>query len=213
MKKMLMFLILSASFTILSAQHNWSAFKLGFFDPQATDAGFILGYQGGKYVDEFVDIGWSIDWFNKNYVDKALADQFSQFSPQISGEVNELRAKTNLHDIPVMFNITAYFDAGRKLEAFASAAVGAEVLLVFYRNYQNPEDDELKGAFDFSWRLSGGLVYELGRRSELLLELGYHSSAPSWEFEVTDDLGRKRVFERKYDMSGIMMRAGVKIYY
>lgn len=211
MKKVLMFLIICTALT--SAQHNWSSFKIGLFSPQATDGGLILGYQGGKYVDEYIDIGWSVDWFNKNYTDKTLANQFNEFNPGISGEVNELRAKTNLHDIPVMFNVTGYFDAGKKLAAFASVGVGAEILLVFYRDYQNPDEDELKGAFDFSWRLSGGIIYELGRRSELLLEIGYHASEPSWEFEVEDDLGRKRVFERKYDMSGMMMRAGVKIYY
>ncbi|GJQ62398.1 MAG: hypothetical protein SCALA702_14510 [Melioribacteraceae bacterium] len=211
MKKVLMFLILCT--VVVSGQHNWSAFKIGFFSPQASDGGLILGYQGGKYVDEYIDIGWSVDWFNKNYTDKSLANQFNEFNPGISGEVNELRAKTNLHDIPIMFNLTGYFDAGRRLAAFASVGVGAEILLVFYRDYQNPDEDELKGAFDFSWRLSGGVIYELGRRSELILEVGYHASEPSWEFEVEDDLGRKRVFERKYDMSGMMMRAGVKIFY
>ena len=210
MKKLIVFLALVLAVSTFG-QKSSAAIKLGFYNPQATDGGFIIGYQGARYVDNFLDIGWSIDWFNKNYVDKQLAEEFEEFD--LNGELNELRAKTNIHDIPIMFNMTAYFDINRRAAAYANIGVGAEVLLVFYRNYQNPDEDKIKGAFDFSWRLSGGVVYTMGRRSELLAEIGYHSSEPSWNYTVEGNDGRKRTFERSYDMSGIMLRAGVKFYY
>ncbi len=211
MKKLLLFFVLALAATTTFGQRNAAAIKLGYFSPQATDGGFIIGYQGSRGIDQFLDIGWSIDWFNKNYVDKELAQQFEEFDLQ--GELNELRAKTNIHEVPIMFNMTAYFDINKKAAAFANIGVGAEVLLVFYRNYQNPDEDKIKGAFDFSWRLSGGVVYAMGSRSELLAELGYHSSEPSWNYTVEGDNGLKKTFERVYDMSGVMLRVGVKFYY
>lgn len=211
--KKIIFLLLVFSFTALYGQKNWSTFKIGYFNPEASEGGLILGYQGGKYIDEFIDIGWSVDWFHKNYVDKSLANQLDDFNQPLNGEVNMLRAKTNLHEIPALFNITAYFGAAPKMAIFANVGVGAEMLLVFYRDYENPDDDNLKAAFDFSWRIGAGIAYQLGRKSELIAELGYHASSPSWEFEVEDSMGKKHVFEREYDMSGIMLRAGIKIYH
>ncbi len=87
-------------------------------------------------------------------------------------------------------------------------------MLIFYRNYQNPNEDEFEGAFDFNWRLGMGIAFQIGRRSDLIAELAYHSSAPSWSYELDDPLvGRKRVFERVFDMSGLMARVGLKFYY
>ena len=59
-----------------------------------------------------------------------------------------------------------------------------------------------------------GISYEIGRRSDLFFELAYHNSAPSWQFNVKDaSTGRTKVFERKFDMSGMLMRVGVKFYF
>ncbi len=213
MKKTVLFFILFIIPAVMFAQYNSAAIKLGYYSPDATDGGFILGYEGGKNIDEHLNIGWSIDWFNKNYTDKKLVDEFNQFN-NLNVEVNELRAKTNLHDIPVLFNVNAHFPAAPKVNVYGSLSFGAEVLLVFYRNYENPDDDELKGAIDFSWRFGFGGTYELGSRSELLAELAYHSSKPSWEYEVTDPVtGNTKTFERVYDMNGILLRVGVKYYF
>ena len=101
-----------------------------------------------------------------------------------------------------------------RTRAFFTGSAGMEVLLIFYRNYQNPQDDEFKGAFDFSWRLGGGIAYELGRRSDVFVELTYHYSKPSYEYEVRDNLsGKTRIFERSFDMSGIMMRVGFRFFF
>ncbi|MCF8265719.1 MAG: hypothetical protein K9I71_07245 [Ignavibacteriales bacterium] len=215
MKKMivLLLLIFLVSYSNTEAQRNFASVKIGYFDPSATDGGFILGYQGGKYIDDFLDIGWSVDWFNKNYVDKDLADQFQSAGSSLNEEINELRAKTNLHDFPVMFNAIAYFQAGRKINVYVNGALGADILLVFYRNYQNPSDDEMRFAFDFSWRLAGGVAYELGKKSELVAELSYHSTEPSWTYEVDDPAFGKKTFERLYDMSGVALKVGIKYYY
>jgi opacity protein-like surface antigen len=213
MKKFLIFAVLFVP-AIVSAQHHSAAIKLGHFNPSATDGGFIVGYLGEKYIDRNFDIGWSVDWFHKNYVDQTLVAEFNDYYQIPRSEVNELRAKTNLHDIPLMFNMTAKLPVGPRIKAYITGGLGVEVLLIFYQNFQNPNEDEFKGAFDFSWRLGGGLAYELGRRSDLIAEITYHSSQPSWTYEVNDpQSGFKRIFERKFDMSGIMTRLGFKFYF
>ncbi len=211
MKKLILALLLIMSAAAF-AQHKLGAVKLGLFSPYATESGFIIGYEGGWYIDDNFSVGWSADWFHKNYVDSRLEKDLNDFYGQINGELNEIRARTNLHSIPLMGTAMGNWEVAPRLRAFVTGSAGIDVLLIFYRNYQNPQEDEFQGAFDFAWRLGGGILYELGQRSDAFVELVYHNSHPSWEYEVRDN-SRKRIFERKYDMSGLMLRAGVRFYF
>ena len=215
MKRLSLYLIilLFLSSSIYS-QRKSSTIKLGNFSPSATESGFVIGYEGGKYIDRNFDIGWSVDWFHKNYVDQTLVSEFNNYYGFFESELNEVRAKTNLHSVPVLFNMRAKLPMAPRVAAYVTGGVGVEALLIFYRDYQNPSEDEFDGAFDFNWRLGMGVAFQIGRRSDLIAELVYHSAAPSWSYELDDPLvGRKRVFERVFDMSGIMARVGFKFYY
>ncbi len=199
---------------ILSAQSKFGTVKTGIYIPSAAESGFILGYEGGWIMDDNFFVGWSADWFNKNYVDRKLVDQFNDFYGIINYQLNELRAKTNLHSVPLMGTIIGNWLIAPRTRAFVTAGAGLNVLLIFYRNYANPDDNEFQGAFDFAWRLGGGIMYELGSRSDAFFELGYHHSQPSWESEVKDvATGRRKVLERRFDMSGLLMRVGFRFYF
>ncbi|MBI1937885.1 MAG: outer membrane beta-barrel protein [Ignavibacteriales bacterium] len=211
MKKILYVIVLLPSLAF--AQMDVGAVKLGYFDPSATEGGFIIGYEGGWFVDDNFSFGWSADWFHKKYTDRQLVKEYNDFYGPIYSELNELRAKTNLHSIPLMFTINANVPISPRARAFFTGGAGLEVLLIFYRNYEKPEDDEFQGAFDFSWRLGGGILYELGERSNVFVELAYHSSRPSWEYEVKDKItNRTKILERSFDMSGMMMRVGFRFF-
>jgi len=203
------FLIPAAAFS----QWGTSAIKLGHFNPAASEGGFIIGYEGGKYIEYGFNFGWSIDWFHKSYVDRKLVAEFNELYGIAGGSINELRAKTNLHDLPVMLTATAKFPVSPLVNLLVNGGIGAEILIIHYRNFQNTDKSELQGAFDFNWRLGLGLSFDLGRRSELFGELTYHSSMPSWEYEVEGEDGIKRTFEREFDMSGMMARIGFRFYY
>lgn len=211
--KNLVFLLVIISSISIYGQRNSAALKLGLFDPGATSGGFIIGYEGGRRIDENFTVGWSVDWYRKQYVDEALVREFDEFDDLAIGTLNELRAKTNLHDIPVMFTMRANFPLrNQRIGLYLTGGIGAEILLIWYRNFQNPNDDEFQGAFDFNWRIGAGIYYELGSRSDLVGELTYHSSEPSWTYEV-EDSGSTRLFERRFDMSGVMARIGVRFFF
>jgi hypothetical protein len=211
--KSILFLFLLLISPVSFSQWGTSAIKLGHFNPAASDGGFIIGYEGGKSFDYGFDIGWSIDWFHKSYVDKKLVSEFNELYGLAGGSINELRAKTNLHDLPVMLVATARFPVSPYMNLLVNGGIGAEVLIIHYRNFENTDKSELQGAFDFNWRLGLGLAFPLGRRSEIVGELTYHSSMPSWEYEVEGDDGITRTFEREFDMSGLMARIGFRFYY
>ncbi len=213
MKKTLLFLLLFTG-SHLYAQPSLNAVKLGLFIPSAMEQGFIIGYEGGRAFDRNFDIGWSIDWFHKNYVDRGLEQQFNAIYGIPGGTINELRAKTNVHSFPVMVTATGRFPFGNRSAVFVTGGIGAEALLIFYRNFQNTGESEFTGAFDFNWRIGAGVVFGTGSNTEVFGELTYHHSNPSWEYEVDDSrYGIKRVFERTFDMSGMMMRVGFRFYH
>jgi len=207
-------IILFLSTSFLCAQRRSSTIKLGNFSPNATESGFVIGYEGGKFIDRNFDIGWSVDWFHKNYVDQTLVSEFNEYYGYFESDLNEVRAKTNLHSIPVLFNMRAKFPMAPRLSAYVTGGIGVEGLLIFYRDYQFPDEDEFDVAFDFNWRLGMGVSFQMGRKSDLIAELTYHSSSPSWSYEIDDPvIGRKRKLERVFDMSGLMARIGFKFYY
>jgi hypothetical protein len=196
------------------AQSRISTIKLGNFGPAATESGFIIGFESEKYIDRNFNIGWSVDWFNKNYIDQTLVSELNDYYGYFNSQLNEVRAKTNLHSIPVLFNMTAKFPMAPRLSTYATGGIGVEALLIFYRNFQDTNQDEFDAAFDFNWRLGFGIAYQLGRHSDFIAELTYHSSSPSWSYEINDPIvGRKKIFERVFDMSGVMARVGFRFYY
>jgi len=205
MKKI--FLIILFVPCLMLAQIHYSTIKLGVYDPSATSAGFIIGYEGGWYVDDNFIMGFSLDWFNKNYVDENLVKDFNSI-PGVDSKLNELRATTNLNSFPLMCTATGSWPIGPRARAFITGSVGLEILFISYRNYDNPNNSDSKVASDFCWNLGGGVMYELGRRTDGIIELTYHNSSPSWQYTVND-----RIFERSYDMSGFMLRVGLRFYF
>jgi hypothetical protein len=212
MKKYFCLLLLFAP-SLAFAQTHLGSIKLGVFAPSATDAGFIIGYEGGWAVDKNFSVGWSIDWFNKSYVDQDLVSQYNNFYG-LNSSLNELRATTNLHAIPLMANATVSWPVAPRAYGYFTGSAGIEALLIYYHDYNNPDNDEFHGAFDAAWQTAGGIAYELGPRSDVLLELAYHHSEPSWSYDVTDETtGQTITLQRSFDMSGFMMRAGFRFYF
>jgi Outer membrane protein beta-barrel domain len=211
MKKALLAVILLSSLNF--AQWGSSSIKLGYFSPSAANGGFIIGYEGDHFFDPRISLGWSLDWFHKNYTDEKLVNDFNQIDPGVNSSVNELRAKTNIHDFPLMLNVTGNYPVADNTAVSFTGAIGAEVLLIDYRNFENPDNSEFKSAFDFNWRLGIGVMYEIGRRSDFLAELDYHSAKPSYEYQVDLPSGGQRTYERVFDMSGVMFRVGFRFYY
>jgi hypothetical protein len=213
MKKYILFLTLLQM--PLFAQWNTSAIKLGAFVPSSAGSGFIVGYEGSHFFDPQFSFGWSIDWFHANYTDGKVVSDFNGIDPipGTSGNINELRAKTNLHDFPIMAIATVRFPITPLSDFYAFGGLGAEALFVSYSNYNDPSKDDFKTAFDFNWRLGIGASYGFSKKSEVFGEIAYHSSAPSWNYQVTDISGFKHTYERIFDMSGMMFRLGLRFYY
>ena len=195
MKKYVLFLMLLQ--IPVFAQWNTSAIKLGAFVPSSAGAGFIVGYEGSHFFDPQFSFGWSIDWYHSNFTDAKVVNDLNNI-PGLTGNTNQLRAKTNLHDFPIMAVGTVRFPITPLSDVYFMGGLGAEALFVNYSNFDNPSQSDFKAAFDFNWRIGVGGTYGFGKKSEVFAELGYHSSAPSWTYEGYNTNGTKVTLRKSF---------------
>jgi hypothetical protein len=212
MKKYLCFILMFVP-ALTIAQQNMGSIKFGIFDPSATDAGFIIGYEGGWPVDPNFSLGWSADWFHNDYVNQSLVSQLNNYYG-INSSLNEVRATTNLYAVPIMATATITWPIAPRSYAYVTGGLGLEMLLIYYHDYNDPGNNDSQGAFDLAWQIGFGVAYELGPRSDILIELAYHYSQPSWQYQGTDPItGQTTTFEESINMSGLMLRTGFRFYY
>lgn len=213
MKKLVIIVLFVLPTFTFSQQHS-AIISFGHFNPKATEGGFILGYKGEKFIDRNLSFGWGASWFHKSYVDEVLLEQFVQYYGVVDGELSEQRSKTNLHSIPLMASMTAYFPLFPIVSLYVTGGAGAEALLIFYNNLQMEDQNEFKTAWDFSWQLGAGLAYKIGNKSDIIGEISYHNSNPSWTYNVTDpQTGATQHLEQSFDMSGLALKFGFKFFW
>ena len=206
MKKIMMLLGLLLVFSIYS-QGKIGAIKAGMFFPGACDGGFDLGLEYGLHVDTNLDVSAEMGWFKKDYTDKGYIGDTALGDSVIVGTKYEKLGETTIYDFPVMVMVTAKFPLNFRYKWFVNGGLGAEMLYASVETYDANDgtNEESTLAFDFNWRLGGGMIYNLGERSELLAEVSYHNSLPS----IEDDNG----IVTEYDMSGIRGRVGVRFFF
>ncbi|NOR45819.1 MAG: outer membrane beta-barrel protein [Candidatus Delongbacteria bacterium] len=208
MKKITMLIVLLAIMSIY-AQGKIGAIKAGLFKPGACDAGFDLGIEYGLHIDTNLDVAIEMGWFKKDYEDEDFEKEYENVPGLVGADMAQL-SETTIYDFPLMVLVTAKFPINFKYKWFATGGLGAEMLYASYNTFDDDTKHEL--AFDFNWRLGGGMIYNLGERSEVLMEVGYHYSKPSYEYE--DNIsGTDVTFKREYDMSGILGRVGVRFFF
>ncbi len=204
MKKITMLIVLLAIMSMY-AQGKIGAIKAGMFFPGACEGGFDLGIEYGLHIDTNLDVAVEMGWFKKDYEDEDIRDKYESI-PGLSADDLRVLSETTIYDFPLLVMITAKFPINFKTKWFVNGGLGAEMLYASYNTIDDDSEHEL--AFDFNWRLGGGAIYNLGERSELLAEVGYHYSKPSYEYEDNN-----QTFKREYDMSGIRGRVGVRFFF
>ncbi len=212
MKKIMILLaVLAISLTLNARGMNAGAIKLGLYAPSATEAGFIIGGEYGRKIDEALDVCFSFDMFHKEFDDNKAYKDTTAFDGNVQFNDLEKLAQTTVYDFPLMVSLTAKFPINNRLKWFLTGGFGAEMLYASYyrlvdNNDKSPKE-ETGFAFDWNWRIGAGALYQLGSYSEIFLEFTYHISEPSYEYKL-----KGKTYERIYDMNGILSRVGVRYY-
>ncbi|MCI0495025.1 hypothetical protein L0Z72_08445 [candidate division KSB1 bacterium] len=174
--------------------------KAGYFDPSASQAGFIFGGGYAWKVDESVDVGIAVDYFRKTH---------SEDSVQVLADekliITNAELTTNI--IPIYGLINVKFPAGFKMDYFLSGGIGYEMLFRTEQTY-GPDASKKSRFYDgFKWILAAGINYRIGSRSSFIVEAFYDGTKVSRDKKgETSGLARYEV-----DLSGFGIRAGIRM--
>ena len=194
-------------FTACSVYGQNGIFELkgGALFPQGTETGIIIGLGYGRMLDE--NIGWTFeaDYFWRTYTKETTV----KIDPGMATETTiatEIENSTKM--LPVMAQLIYLTKIAPNLDLRLSAGLG----YAFLRNTEaNYLIDVEKSNFysGFAWQIGGGISIPISRTADFYGELNYFSSNPSKDAGETAS-GLPQYTE--IDMSGLMVRVGVRIY-
>jgi hypothetical protein len=180
--------------------------RAGYFGPKDAKSGFVFGLGMGNAVDEVVDIGVSIDLFHRAYQkDVQIAESVS------SGGLVERTVQRMLDfsttAVPVLGTVTLNFTSKMPFRYFVGAGLGYLFLWNKETNYAL-DVSERRYYRGFAWRLEGGVLYQLGSRSALMIEAVYDGARPRRNEHRT---AQGLPIWQEVNFSGFGVRIGIRI--
>jgi len=190
----------------LMAQANFTDLQGGILMPSGAKDGFIGGVAMGRMIDKNLGYSFEINYYYKSYVKETEVLQ------QDEGQVTPVQVTTMIDNstrlLPVYFRLTYNTAVSPKFDLRIVGALGYEFM---WNSEVNNVDkiDETRFYSGFGWYVGGGFAFPISDAADLLGEVTYHSSYPSrGEGENAEGLPVRT----EIDMSGLMLRAGIRIY-
>ncbi len=204
-------ILISAGAAMLSCafaggRENVTNIQAGWLNPDAMDSGFIIKAGWGREIDEMVELGLSLDFFNRRKSGEEVIRGEDSTGARIDTVVQNY--KTSSFMFPLMANLTIKVPVEYPIFPYFDAGLGYVFLWNSYDNYFTGEGDT-KFYSSFCWRIAAGGFYQLGSNSALTAELFYFGGKPSHSEE---DSGRGLPTRTEVNMSGLGFRMGIKLF-
>lgn len=186
---------------------NATTIKIGYFNPKDASSGLLFGLNHSYVIDEAIDVGFGADLFYKSYQrDTEVA------KTQQTGDVTETTKQKDLEFssliVPLMAtaNIKIPFSPYSPAFFMVNGGIGWEMM---FNNEQNYATGEKQSRFyhGFGYMVNLGVMYQIGSRSALCVELGYNGSKVSRNHKVEEGLP---VWD-EVNISGLIFRAGIRL--
>jgi opacity protein-like surface antigen len=196
--------ILICTFPALS-QHTIYEIEAGALFPQDTETGTIIGLSYGQMVDENLSWAFEVDYFWRTYTQEYTTTETGGTTKEET-IVTEIESSTKM--LPLMAKLVFLSQLGPKVDLRFSGGIGYAFVWNHEANYVAGVEDS-KSFSGFAWQLGGGISIPISRAADLFGELSYFYSIPSRD-EGTTQAGLPQRTE--IDMSGLMLRIGVRFY-
>ncbi|RMH73333.1 MAG: hypothetical protein D6675_02835 [Gemmatimonadetes bacterium] len=195
----------SLSFAV-SAYNSSFDFRVGYFNPTDTKSGWILGAQYGRAVDQRVNFGFSVDFYQQEY--KKRVKIAGSHPSGIDSHWSSIQTEFHTLLVPFMFNLSINLPVSQFLvNPYLNLGIGYQWLRNKEQDHEN-NSSRTRNYGGFGWSLAGGLLYPLGSRSDLIGELFWNDAT------VSRSAGRKEglPIEEEIGVSGLGVRLGIRIY-
>lgn len=205
-RTVLLVLILGFAGISLAQNDNVLEFHVGYLNPKGVEGGMIYSGKYGIVVDERVDISLGVDFFHSSYTkDETVTLPVATGQTQAQEVMRSIENKAFL--IPISLNAKVIFPLQPPVNAYAGAGFSYQML---FNKVENYEDDvsETQRYGGTGWIFRGGIEYELGSRSSLLIEAFYDLAKVSRNLDdSTDGLPRRE----EVNLGGVGFRAGLRM--
>jgi hypothetical protein len=206
MKKML-FSVLIICFCSLSAfaQAPFTEFKVGYFHPEAAEAGYMFGLNLGRMIDESLSWSFEFNYFQKSYRKETTKLKEEGF---IDPEIKALEIQFKTRILPILLKLNYEHPLGYRspFYARASAGLGWEMLWNVEDNYVE-DAHQTRFFHGFGWQASGGIGLEISSSANFFADLFYNGSTVKRNKSVDQGLPTWE----ELDISGLGFRVGVSI--
>jgi hypothetical protein len=197
-KNLVSFIIIIICATGVMGQHTMFEIEGGALFPQDTETGTIIGLSAGRMADE--NFGWAFEaqYFWRTYT--------KEYATQQETIVTEIENSTKM--LPVMGKIIYLSQIAPSLDLRISGGIGYAFLWNREANYLvgKEESNSFSG---FAWEIGAGISLPISRAADFFGEVNYFYSTPSREEDRTIEGLPQRT---EIDMSGILLRIGVRLY-
>ncbi len=205
MKKIvILFILFFVSITFLFGLSNNFTFKVGYFAPSELKSGVVWGADYGYVIDENVTFLLSGDLYYRSIRNISKTGEIESYGVNQEKFV-ELSEWTGLH-VPVTAKFKINFPLkSYKFKPYAIGGMGFGLTNVSFegQNVDTSNNQEESLTYTgFVWQVGGGVMYRIGSRSNLLLEVIYNRA----EFEKDNE-----DYFTTLDSSGLMLRAGISV--
>lgn len=148
--------------------------RVAFLSPKDAKSGFSIGASLGAEVDEAVSIGLAADFFRRHYV-KTSEVATKDYESGVSETTVQKEVEYNTTIVPLLAELLVKMRASRVHAYLLRGGLGYELL---WNKEQNFEQNVSERRFysGFTWQIGGGILYRLGRRSDITAELFYSSA-------------------------------------
>ena len=177
----------------------------GYMNTKDAKSGLIAGAGIGIALDESVDLGLAVDFYNKKYTKEtqvATTDQEGLSSTLIVKEVEFSRTI-----LPILLTINVKVPTSRYFGYFIRGGLGYELLFSKEKNYAEGTDEN-RNFGGLGWKFAGGMFYNVGSRSTLIANLFYNNCEVS---RNVDQSVKGLPVQERVDLSGLGFRLGVAV--
>lgn len=180
MKKLMLIISIMSISLLCLANNEQRSFRIGFYNPQDSKAGLMLGGTTGIDVDERVEINFSGDFFIRNYTD----DKDINVQNTVGGNeiVTVLRtADISTYYIPIMGNVKIKIPYTENIVPYAGGGIGyamawEDIFIAADTTANSSKIDDVNFYHGFAGNVNLGVNLPLGSKSNLYLETFYNWS-------------------------------------
>jgi hypothetical protein len=180
-------------------------FRVNYVNPENAKPGVAIGGSFGSSFNDIVTLGLGTDVYYRNYTRDTLVAETVVNGVTVSTVQRELQYSTLI--FPLMAELNLKIPIAFKLSFFGDGSIGFEFMRTHVQNYQDSVSEK-KWYAGLAWVLGAGIMYEIGRDTDIYLEGFYKNSKVRRDLDGASEY--LPIFE-EVNLSGIGFRLGIAL--